>query len=52
MTIRDEDGMLIISPIVSEDIYSYLGPKKVNIETGEVIDKIKYDSYNYTIDLT
>ena len=40
------------SPIGDDSFSSYLGSKKVNIETGEVLNKVKYDLYNYTIDLT
>ena len=43
MTILEEDGKLIVSPIVSGSFFYHLGPKKVNIETGEVLNKIKYD---------
>ena len=49
MTIIEEDGKVIVSPIVSGSFFYHLGPKKVNIETGEVLNKIKYDLYNYTI---
>ena len=49
MTILEEDGKLIVSPIVSGSFFFHLGPKKVNIETGELLDKVKYDLYNYTI---
>ena len=52
MTIFEEDGKLIVSPIVSGSFFYHLGPKKVNIVTGEIMNKIKYDLYNYTIDLT
>ena len=52
MTLLEEDGKLIVSPIVSGSFFYHLGPKKVNIETGEVIDKVKYDLYNYTIDVS
>ena len=51
MTILEEDGKLIVSPIVSGSFFFHLGPKKVNIETGEILDKVKYDLYNYTIEL-
>lgn len=52
MTILEGDGKLIVSPIVSGSFSYHLDPKKVNIETGEVLNKVKYDLYNYTIDLT
>ena len=52
MTLLEEDGKLIVSPIVSGSFSYHLGPKKVNIETGEIMNKVKYDLYNYTIDLT
>lgn len=52
MTILEEDGKLIANPIASGSFFYHLGPKKVNIETGEIINKVKYDLYNYTIDLT
>ena len=49
MTLLEEDGKLIVSPIVSGSFFYHLGPKKVNIETGEIMNKVKYDLYNYTI---
>ena len=50
MTIIEEDGKLNVSPIVSGSFFYHLGPKKVNIETGEIMNKVKYDLYNYTIE--
>ena len=52
MTILKEDGKLTVSPVVSGSFFYHLGPKKVNIETGEIMNKVKYDLYNHTIDLT
>ena len=52
MTILEDDGRLLVSPIVYGPFYSYMGYKKVNIETGEVLNKVKYDLHNHTIDLT
>ena len=49
MTLLEEDGKLIVSPIVSGEFFYHLGPKKVNIETGEIMNKVKYDLYNYTV---
>lgn len=51
MTILEENGQLIVSPIVPGPFFYHLDPKKVNIETGEVMNKIKYDLFNYTLDI-
>lgn len=51
MTIIEEGGHLAVSPIVTGPFFYHFEPKKVNIETGEVLNKIKYDFYNYSIDL-
>ena len=49
MTIIEEDGELIVSPIVPGSFFYHLRPKKVNIETGEIMNKVRYDLYNYSI---
>ena len=50
LTLNDDRGKLNVCPIVYGRFFSY-GEKRVNIETGEVINKVIYDLYNHTIDL-
>ena len=52
MTILKEDGKITVSPVVSGSFFYHLGSKKVNIETGEIMNKVKYDLYSYSLDLT
>ena len=51
LTLTDDNGQLKVSPIVYGRFFSCIGEKKVNIETGEILNKVKYDLYNHTIDL-
>ena len=52
LTLTNDTGQLKVSPIVYGRFFSFIGEKKVNIETGEILNKVKYDLYNHTIDLT
>ena len=52
LTLADDNGQLKVSPIVLGRFFSCIGEKRVNIETGEIMNKVKYDLYNHTIDLT
>ena len=47
MTILEEDGKLIVSPIVFGTFFHW-GSKKVNIETSEVLNKVKYNLFTST----
>ena len=51
LTLNDDRGQLNVSPIVCGRFFSYIGEKSFNIETCEILNKVKYDFYNYTIDL-
>ena len=52
LTLNDDRGQLNVSPVVCGRFFSCIGEKRVNIETDEILNKVKYDLYNYTIDLT
>ena len=49
LTLNDDNGQLNVSPIVLGRFFSCIGEKRVNIDTGEIMNKVKYDLYNYTI---
>lgn len=51
MEIIGENNRIEVSPIVFGSFGFLLESKKINIETGEILNKVKYDLYNYTIDI-
>ena len=51
MEIIGENNRIEISPTVFGSFGFLLESKKINIETGEILNKVKYDLYNYTIDI-
>lgn len=51
MEIIIENDRIEVSPNVFGDFTYWLESKKVNIETGEILNKTRYDLYNYTIDI-
>lgn len=51
MEIIVENDRIDVSPNVFGQFNYWLDSKKVNIETGEILNKTRYDLYNYTIDI-
>ena len=51
MEIIGENNWIEVSPIVFGSFGFLLESKKINIETGEILNKVKYDLYSYTIDI-
>ncbi|MDE7385841.1 MAG: hypothetical protein K2N28_01745 [Muribaculaceae bacterium] len=51
MEIIGENDRIEVSPNVFGSFGFLLESKKVNIETGQILNKVKYDLYNYTIDI-